>query len=195
MKLSSYFKILPILFFSLGISNFSFSQEKIEKESRIKSREVPAAARDWLKDAFESARKPKWYLEYSQNGKSYEAKFQYQDHFHSVEFDSLGMVEDVEIEIKESELSREVWTEIQAYFDLTYEQVKVEKIQRQFTGSPSDLEDFFDEAEDEGIVIRYEIIYQGKNGFWELWEGLFDNSGKFLNKLKVQIRPVDNLIF
>lgn len=188
-------KILVLLFLSFGIFNFCFSQEKIEKESGIKPREVPTAAKNWLKDAFENIRKPKWFMEFSQNGKSYEAKFNYQGHFHSVEFDSLGNVEDVEIEIKQSEVLVEVWQEIQSYFEATYDQVKVEKIQRQLTASNSDLEDFFDEEEKVGIVIRYEIVFQGKKGQWDLWEALFDDSGKFLSKLRVQIRPNDNLIF
>ncbi len=195
MNYSNSFKIFPILFFSIGIFNISFAQEKIEREIGIKPREVPTAARDWLKDAFEEVKRPKWYLEFSQNGKSYEAKFNYQGHFHSVEFDSLGNIQDVEIEIKESEVPAEVWNEIQSYFDSEYRQVKVEKIQRQLTGSESDLEDFFDEDEDEGIVTRYEIVFQGKQELWELWEALFDDSGKFLSILRVQIRAADNLIF
>lgn len=195
MNYSNYSKILPILIFSLGIFNGLFAQEKIERETGIKPREVPSAAKDWLKDAFEDVRRPKWYLEYSQTGKSFEAKFNYQGHFHSVEFDSLGNVQDVEIEIKESEIPAEVWKEIQSYFDSEYKQVKVEKIQRQLTGSIDDLEDFFDEQEDEDIVTRYEIVFQGKNELWDLWEALFDDSGKFLSILRVQIRPTDNLIF
>ncbi len=187
--------VFIILFLSFGIFNFSFSQEKIEKESGIKPREVPSAARDWLKDSFENVQRPKWFLEHSQNGKSYEAKFHYQGHFHSVEFDSLGNVEDVEIEIKESEVPLEVWKEIQFHFESIYAHVKVEKIQRQLTASKSDLEDFFDEEEIVDVVIRYEIVFQGKNEQWELWEALFDDSGKFLSKLKVQIRLNDNLIF
>ena len=189
------FRILAILFLCLGVFNFCFSQEKIEKESGIKSREVPSTAKNWLKYAFENVQKPKWFLEYSQNGKSYEAKFQYQGHFYSVEFDSIGNVEDVEIEIKETEISVEVWKGIQSYLESIFDQVKVEKIQRQLTASKSDLEDFFDGGENEGIVIRYEIVSQGKKDHWELWEALFDDSGKFLSKLRVQIRPNDNLIF
>lgn len=188
-------RILAIVFLCLGVFNFCFSQEKIEKELRIKPHEVPSAAKNWMKYAFEKAEKPKWFLEYSQNGKSYEAKFHYQGHFHSVEFDSLGNVEDVEIEIKESEVSIGVWTGIQSYLELKFDQVKVEKIQRQVTASKSDMKDFFDEGKKEGIVIRYEIVFQGKKEHWELWEALFDDSGKFLSILKVQIRPNDNLIF
>lgn len=195
MKLSISFKFLPILILSVGIFNSSFSQNKIERESSIKSRDVPSDAIDWIKDSFENVKRPKWYLEYSQNGKSYEAKFNYMGHFHSVEFDSLGNVQDVEIEIEETEVAPDVWAVIQSYFVSEYQQVKVEKIQRQLTGSKSDLENFFDEDEIQGIVTRYEIVYQGKNKLWELWEALFDDSGHFISKLKVEIPPSNNLIF
>ena len=188
-------KITFLLLLSFGIVTFCFSQEKFEKESRIKVEEVPEEAKDWLKDSFEKAKKIKWYLEYSQNGRSYEAKFNYLGNFHSVEFDSLGNVQDVEIEIEKNEISPEVWSQIQSYFDSTYKEVKVEKIQRQFSGEADDLEDLFDENEKENITIKYEIVFEGKNEQWELWEGLFDQSGFFLSMLKIQIRLNDNLIF
>ena len=195
MRQFIFLKIIPILVFSFGIFYASYSQEKIEKESGIKASQVPSPAKEWLEDAFENVDKPKWYLELSQQGKSYEAKFKYNNHFHSVEFDSLGNVQDVEIELKESELNPEIWKEIQAYFDSDYLEVKVEKIQRHLAGSPSDLEDYFDEEESEGIITRYEIVYQGKNDLWELWEAIFDKNGVFLSKLKVQIRTNHHLIF
>jgi hypothetical protein len=195
MELLSFKKIIPTLFFSFGIFYASFSQEKIEKESGIKADQVPKPAIEWLEDAFENIKKPKWYLEISQQGKSFEAKFQFKDHHYSVEFDSLGNVQDVEIEIKESEISPEVWQNIQGYFDAEFDQVKVEKIQRQLSGPDAALEDYFDEEENQGIVIRYELVFQGKKEIWELWEGLFEENGRFISKLKVQIRANDNLIF
>lgn len=188
-------KITLLFILSFGLVTFCFSQEKFEKESRIKVAEVPEEAKDWLKDSFEKAKRIKWYLEYSQNGRSYEAKFNYLGYFHSVEFDSLGNILDVEVEIEKEEVDSKVWDEIQAYFDSNYEQVKVEKIQRQFTGDADDLEDFFDEGENAGVTIRYEIIFEGKKEQWELWEVLFDQSGSFLTLFKVQIRLNDNLIF
>lgn len=195
MGIRSFFKVIPILSLTLGVVLTCFSQDKIEKETRIKTLDVPSNAKKWLQDSFEKIKRPKWFLEYSQNGKSFEAKFKYQNHFHSVEFDSLGHVEDVEIEIFYSEIPGETWEVIQSYYKSEFELVKVEKIQRQFSGAKSDLEDFFDEEEQDGVTIRYEIVFQGKNKTWSLWEALFDESGKFISKLEVQIRPNDNLIF
>jgi hypothetical protein len=195
MQRALSFRILIQLVLGFGLTGLCFSQEKIEKEVSVKVQDVPSAAKEWLKDAFESVQKPKWFLEYSQNGKSFEAKFRYQDHYYSVEFDSVGFVQDVEIEIDQSEVSSEVWKEISAYFEKEFQQVKVEKIQRQFSGLPEDLEDYFDEGEHENLLVKYEIVFQGKKELWELWEALFDDSGRFLSILKVQIRPTDNLVF
>lgn len=186
-------RLILILFF--WISFFAFSQEKIEREVKVKSSQVPTPAKEWLADAFEELRKPKWYLEYSQNGKSFEAKFHLNNYFYSVEFDSLGKLQDVEIEIPSSEIPTETWTKIQRYFSGEFNEVSVQKIQRQLIGKEDDVEDFFDENESEGVTIRFEIVFEGKNDTWQVWEGLFDELGTLISVVKVQSRPLDNLVF
>lgn len=175
----------------------AFSQNKIENEKSIKKSEVPQVALDWLDDAFENIKKPKWYQEFFENGYSYEAKFRYQHHFYSVEFDSLGRIEDVEVEIKISSLANEIRESIETYWHTNYEKYKVLKAQVQYSGEDDDLEDFFDENSSEGVRIAYEIEYQGKerNGADELWEATFDSSGAFISKRKIIIRISDNLTF
>jgi hypothetical protein len=58
-----------------------------------------------------------------------------------------------------------------------------------------DFEDFFDENETKGITIRYEIVFEGKSEAWQVWEALFDESGLLISVIKVQPRPLDNLVF
>lgn len=185
--------ILAIIFF--WISFFAFSQEKTEREVKVKPSQVPISAKEWLTDAFEDLRKPKWYLEYSQKGKAFEAKFSKNGYLYSVEFDSLGNLEDVEIEIPSSEIPPETWTNIRNYFSEEFKEISVQKIQRQLIGSESDLEDFFDENESGRITVQYEIVFQGKNEAWQVWEGLFDEKGSLISIIKVQLRPLDNLVF
>ena len=179
----------------LLISFLSFSQEKIERETKVKASKVPISAREWLSDAFEGLRKPKWYLEYSQSGLAYEAKFIWQSYFYSVKFDSLGILQDVEIEIQQNEIRAEVWQAMQRYFSGEFREIRIQKIQRQLLGDQSDLEDFFDENETKGITIRYEIVFEGKSEAWQVWEALFDESGLLISVIKVQPRPLDNLVF
>ena len=185
-----------ILFFLVFLTSFSvFSQEKIEREVKLKPSQFPTPARQWLADAFEDLKKPKWYLEYSQTGKVFEAKFLWKKYFYSVEFDSVGRLQDVEIEISSSEIPAESWKQIQRYFSEEFKEVSIQKIQRQLIGSESEVEDFFDENESEGITIRFEIVFEGKNETWQVWEGLFDELGFLISVIKVQPRPTDNLVF
>ncbi|WP_297336305.1 hypothetical protein [Algoriphagus sp.] len=176
-----------------------FSQEniKIEREVGIKERQVPGAAVDWLYDAFEKVKKPNWFQEFYQDGFSYEAKFKMGGNYYSVEFDSLGIIEDVEVELELEELDRMVQDKLKSYFSENYQVYKINKIQIQYTGKKGDLEDFFDENEKEGITVRYEIEYRGKesNKVDEIWEGTFTADGVLLTRRKIDIRITDNLIF
>ncbi|WP_338219068.1 hypothetical protein [Algoriphagus sp. oki45] len=188
-------RFLILFLFSSFSSVFSFAQEKSEREVRVKASEVPSSAKDWLKDAFEEIKRPKWYLEFSLEGKAFEAKFWREKHFHSVKFDSLGRLVDVEIEITKKEMPEESWLAIESYLESEFEEFAVQKIQRQLIGEEGDVEDYFDENETEGVKIRYEIVFEGKKENWQLWEALFDESGAFLTLVRIQVKPVDNLIF
>lgn len=191
------FKHISILFFFGMIAGPLFAQDKIEREFRVKEKEVPKEAREWLDDAFETTKRPKWYQEVFESGYSYEAKFKLKGKFYSVEFDSLGWIQDVEIEIDFKELPKEVQMGLEAYLSADYKSSDVKRIQIQYSGNPDDLEDFFDENSLEGILTRYEIEFIGLDeaGGSELWEGLFSEDGKLVMKRKIILTSSENLIF
>lgn len=195
MKRSLKF-IFTLLFFGM-ITGSLFAQDKIERELRVKEKEVPKDAREWLDDAFESTKKPKWYQEVFESGYSYEAKFKLKGKFYSVEFDSLGRIQDVEIEMDVEELPKEVRTGLEDYLSADYKSSDIKRIQIQYSGEADDLEDFFEENSLEGILTRYEIEFIGLDeaGASELWEGLFSEEGKLINKRKIILTPSENLIF
>lgn len=204
-----FFNILQYMILKTALFNFffflllmvggkaAFAQNKIEKEERIKENEVPKIARDWLYDAFEKIRRPKWFKEFSESGYSFEAKFKSENHYHSVEFDSLGNILDVEVQLEWSELANEVKSSIENYFDENLKEYKLIKIQIQYSGKAQDLEDFFDEDEHDGILVQYEIEFSGidLSDDSRIWEGTFDSSGNFLNKRIIQVSDMDNVIF
>jgi len=187
--------LLLIIFFLSSIS--VLGQDKLEQEVRVKAQQVPLEARKWLKDAFESVRKPKWYKEFSELDYSFEAKFKLKGRFHSVEFDSLGNVLDVEIEIEWESLSEEVKANLTLYFEETLRRFKLKKIQIQYSGLPGDLEDFFDEEETDGVLIQFEIEYQAEDQseVIRIWEGTFSSDGKFLTHRRIIVRELFNLSF
>lgn len=177
---------------ALLLSSALQAQTKAEKEERVKASVVPALAREWLEDAYENDPRVKWYREVTSGHKSFEAKFRWKGHRHSVEFDTTGTIEDIEIEVSWKSLPAELRDSLQSYFS-TYQKYQIRKIQRQLTGEPEDLEDAIDENEREGITVRYEIEFQGKTEDQnELWEGLFDEKGNLLRRRKIVLRPTDN---
>ncbi|WP_162340238.1 hypothetical protein [Cyclobacterium salsum] len=185
-----------ICIFLVGFSIVAHGQEKIEREYRVKEREAPGEAREWLNDAFEGRKKVKWFREETSGKSSYEAKFNWEEADYSVEFDLSGTVEDIEIIKNWENLSSNLRQNLEAYFDKHYRKWRLEKIQLQYSGSPDDLEDLIDEDEMEGILTRYEIEYygdgeEGKN----LWEGTFDKDGHVIDKRVIIIPPADNLFF
>jgi len=172
------------------------AQEKLEIEDRIKADQVPEAALEWMDDTFEDDPRIRWYLEISSGIKSFEAKFKWKGHLHSVEFDTTGIVQDIEIAIKWHEMPQAVQEHVSNYFNTTYSKFKVFKIQEQWTGDPDDLEDFIDKGEQEELSQRFEIKFYGKNDAEdELWEGLFNDQGALIERRIIILKPSDNLNF
>lgn len=184
--------IVIMLCVTAGVS----AQQKKEIEQRVNPDEVPQHAREWLDDAYENARRIRWYYEETSGEISYEAKLKWKKHVHSVEFDTTGVIQDIEITVEWQELPEMVQRNITAFMDSTYRKHTIQKIQVQWSGAPDDLEDLIDEDEREELTTRYEIEYYGKNASHdELMEGLFDAEGRMLQERIVKLRPTDNLNF
>jgi hypothetical protein len=192
MMQKTFFPLLLLLFPVISL----LAQEKVEVERRIAREEVPAMALSWFDDAYEEARKVRWYLEKGSDGLSYEAKLKWKGHLHSVEFDSTGTIEDIETRISQREMPAVVRENIRSYFASEYERYRIRKIQRQWIGEVEDLEDAIDEGEIEEVTTRYEIEFYGKTASSkELWEALFDHHGSLVRRRIIRLRPTDNLNF
>jgi hypothetical protein len=93
-----------LLLFCTG--SLAFSQLKYEREYRISKEEVPEEALAYIqKIGFD--KKVKWYREEGLKSWSIEAKTRDNGQLYSIEFDSLGRIEDVEIKIKWKEVHEE----------------------------------------------------------------------------------------
>ncbi|GAB5413966.1 MAG: hypothetical protein Cons2KO_15690 [Congregibacter sp.] len=207
------FCVLALLL-SVGIQ----AQEKIERERKIRASAVPEPARGWLKDVFESSRRLRWYEETHESGRSYEAKFKWRGQRYSVEFGLEGSIQDVEIEIAVEDIPSPALAGMQTYLASTYRTYSIERVQIQYSGASDDLEDFFDDydeddlydEEDEGeneacsgdddsdgLITRFEVEYTAAVGSAPsvYWEGLFDDCGRLLQRRRVIVPSIDNLLF
>ncbi|MHA7814890.1 MAG: hypothetical protein ACX93N_00305 [Pseudohaliea sp.] len=196
------FSLPPGIAAACGVIAFAVAmalsaQEKLERERSVRPSEVPEAARRWLRDAFEFLRSPRWYQDFYESGYTYEAKFKWRGQYYSVEFTSEGSLQDVEVEIGLADLPDEVRQNLRAHLSATYSTFEISRLQVQYSGAADDLEDFFDENENEGLTIRYEVEYTATLGAApsQYREGLFDHEGRHLLSRRVILPPTENLLF
>lgn len=185
------FLILLILF---SISTILFAQDKFEKESRIQPKDVPPRALLFI-DSLNLKTKIKWYKEEGLDKESIEAKFKLNKAIHSVEFDTYGKIEDVEIIVNWEDLESDLKDSIFFQLNIDCLSHKIVKVQRQFLGSENELlfqiknRDVF-----EPLKIRYEIIIRCKyEKKVDLFEYLFNYDGKLISRSRIIFKNSSHL--
>ncbi|MDX5339245.1 MAG: hypothetical protein LPK25_09465 [Cyclobacteriaceae bacterium] len=172
------------------------SQDKVEVEVRVRKEMVPQNAIEQVNYLFEKGIKNlKWYQETTGDKISFEAKFKFDRQFYSVEFDTLGRLEDIEIEISIDQIPDESRKNLTAYLEGEFQECTIFKIQRQLTGEIESLKKYLERDSDKEVTIHYEIVLAGKAEEWDAWELLADSQGRFISIQKVLLKRFDNLIF
>lgn len=170
--------------------------QKFEYEERVESNEVPIKALEWMEKVEIHQKHPKWYAEITSGKKSFEIKFVHDHELYSIEFDSTGNIEDVEILKKKKDLVKSVLEEIQKELNAKYDKTKIVKIQFQFSNASDKnvLMDVVNDGTVEFVTLNYEIEFEGKiDGVWKMYEGTFNRQGTLLSTREIIIRSTENL--
>jgi hypothetical protein len=174
-----------IVFLFISVSPL-FAQEKFEKESRIRKKDIPTKALQFV-EALPLAKKVKWYREEGLTNTSIEAKFRYEKKRYSVEFDTTGNVQDVELNISKAGLPSGVLKTFCVYLKANCSKHNINKVQIQYTGEASDLLSVI--KGDDGNLkfnIYYEVVvvctYEKKT---DLFEYLINEEGEVLSSSKI----------
>lgn len=172
----------------------AFSQVKYEREVRIRPAEVPARARAFAEAAL-GAQKVRWYQEINLDFFSYEAKVKKGGRCYSIEFDSSGRIQDVEIEVDFSGLDAVLGQKIVSTLSGMFSSHKITKTQMQWSGGEMSLSELVRSgATEKPYTERVEIVLKCREaGRPKLYEALFDTSGTLLSKLEIVPRNTDNL--
>lgn len=183
--------ILFFCLFSLQIS----AQTKLEKEIRVKDKDVPTKALDCIQDNIKSKKRVKWFFQKDADKEVYEAKFKQFGKKFSVEFLTSGEIFNVEIIIKKSNFKNQVYKAITSEMDWRFDDFKMIKIQTEYLGDDDDLEDIIEDYEiDDDLEQRFEIEVNAKtDGKRHLYEMIFDDNGKLLSKRKIKLKSTDIL--
>ncbi len=170
------------------------AQEKFEKESRMKEQDVPTKAVQFI-DSLPIKCNVKWYLEEGLKGNSVEAKFKWHKKKYSIEFDTLGVIEDVEIEIREKKIPSGLMNSISTQLENDCLKYDIEKIQIQYQGSHNLLlKQLNSEEVISGISVSYELIVRCKSTENIcLFEYVFGDTGAVTSTSKIIFKNSSHL--
>lgn len=170
-----------------------FSQQKFERESRLSKDDLPAFAVDF-QSLFTDGQTLKWYHEEGLNRESIEAKYKRNGKLFSVEFDTLGVIEDVEIKAKLKELPKTIQKSINTTFKEESDRYAIDKIQLQYSGGQSDLQQSALKGECATCSVKYEVVVRMKRDKQLVsFEYLFDREGSVLMRSEIVIQTSSNL--
>lgn len=184
--------IYILLIIAFTFTSNLIAQEKFEKESRIKQNDAPLKAQLFI-DSLNITNKVKWYKEEGLKRKSIEAKFKHNKARYSVEFDTLGHVEDIEIEVNWKSLESNLKEAIFLQLKTDCLKHKIIKVQMQYTGSESQLSSIL-KADSLSLTIKYELIVRCKRQKEvDLFEYLFNDTGKLISTSKIVFKNSSHL--
>lgn len=189
--INNHFLFLLVLGMVCTISN---AQEKFEKEYRLKEDNVPGEALNYIRFA-EINEKVSWYFEENLLGNSVEAKFKINKRKFSVEFDTHGFLQDIEIQIKWEEIDKEIRGVIYKELGFYFESFKIQKIQVQYIGVDKKLlKELVVKQTANYERMNYEIVVKGKKeGGSNLYELTFSEQGILLDTRKILFKNSDHL--
>lgn len=181
----------------LGCVSLGAAQQKNEREERLKDSRVPHELVDQLAPFTKNIR-VKYFYETDGPNASYEAKFKSKSRSFSVEFDTLGVLEDVEIDIKFNSIDKKKRNKILSYLKKTSTNHKILKCQVQYKhdSGPSEVTLRHAVFNEEHTPINYEIeVNMLIDKLHQSFELLFDASGELISKREIVNRAVDNILY
>lgn len=187
-----FIRIIMVLF--VICCNQLYAQQKYEKESRLREKEVPKKVLCFV-DSLEVGSRIKWYLEEGLEHTSIEAKFRLNNQKHSIEFDAIGNLEDIEIQMKWDELQKPLRDSISFYLGIDCEKIKIRKVQIQYIGDRFNLLAKIKTGESaDNYIVRYEIVVKCCNPKdVSLFEYLFSNTGEKIAVSQIVFKNSSNL--
>ena len=186
--------IIVLSFFLLGVSG---QAQKREREFRIKADDFPSVALEALRPYLNGAKRKRFYKEFDGDKTSFEAKFKKGRLFYSVEFDSIGQLEDVEFIVTKNDIPASSFERISDYLNQNFVKTRIKKIQQQYPiqrEATTTLREAF-----QNLLLpylNYELIIsqRAEKGFEE-YELLFDAEGNFLSARKSIPQKYDHVLY
>jgi hypothetical protein len=192
-KKASFRILIYVILLILPAAN-ALGQTKYEKEEKLKLREVPAKARQFV-DSLHFQSKVKWYYEQNLQGNSIEAKAKIGKKEYSIEFDTLGNIQDMEVQLEEKEVPQNTFSAIEKALQASFSSFQINKIQVQYKSDPSTLLLLAkNQSAKRMYTTSYELVVKGKKGKQvKLYEITFTENGELTATSEIIFSNTDNL--
>ena len=176
------------------VQSNSWAQNKFEKESRITRDAVHPQALQFI-DSLQLTSRVRWYLEEGLTEKTIEAKFKKNKLRYSVEFDTLGRIQDVEVDVSWNDLALDLRSIIESSLEKNCSRHRIIKVQRQFSGKRNLLFLLINNAQiSEELEVKYEVIVRCRQeNSVDLYEYLFSQTGFVLSVSRIIFKNSSHL--
>ncbi len=163
-------------------------QVKYEREYRITPNDVPEEAREFIHQ-FPFKRQVRWYRNQYENSSTIEAKVRHNGRLYSIDFDQLGSLNDLEVEIKWKEIPTDIGIQITRNLDSLFVKHRIIRIQAQFC--EEDIRAMVKNGIDKYLnQANFEIIVEGQSHRGKLqYEILFSEEGAVMRKEVLNSMP------
>ncbi|GAB3883008.1 hypothetical protein [Spirosoma agri] len=194
-RINPLFWLAPPLL-ALFLSRPCQGQQKYEREYRIKSSAVPPKAARFIDDVFAKTT-VHWYGEESLTGRSIEAKLKFRGNQYSVEFDTSGTIQDVEMLIRYNQIPAKTRTKLTDQLNQKFDRFSVVRTQQQWTASLADLKTAIQtDAVPALVQVRYELTLNArKNRSANYYEVLCERTGAVVQVRQLVQRNTNNLMY
>lgn len=192
------YKLMLTITFLFTTTSITFAQLKHEKEERINREILPKTVKELLPLIENTAKGIRFYQETDGPKKSFEIKFKRHTTKYSIEFDDNGTLEDVEVLVRQSNVSQPTLRIIENHLRNDFIRFKLKRIQEHFSypngfTPVQTIQKIFNGTLD---ITGYEIVVSGKTKRGhERYEFLFDHRGNQIKKRKILVRGYDHIMF
>lgn len=175
------------------------AQARYEREHRIKKRDFPEQAHALLANEIIMMKRLRFYKETDSAKTSYKAKFKKDKLHYNIEFNSEGILEDIEIEVKEIDLPNDSFTSIKNYLNRSVSKYNIRKIQQQYhVKNKEEIKKTLKEAFQNLLLptVNYALIVSCKTEDGRVdYKYLFDSAGTFKEKRRLLPPNYDHILY
>lgn len=176
-----------------------WGQAKYEREFRIRKSQFPERASAWIEEEIKDARRIRFYKEIDSARTRFKAKLKKDRLHYTVEFTSQGDLEDIEFIIKEVDIPREVYGDIEDQLAQECGRFKIRRLQQQYPlGAGRKTATLIKDAFQNLILpyINYKFIVSCKTNEGRVdFEYLFNAEGIFLSRRRSLPPNYDHILY